>query len=169
MFVRPNKGDFHLRPYSLCIDRGDSNAPSLPLEDFEGDDRIIGLAPDIGADEVVYTPGNPVRQIIACFDESVENGDLQGTGKKPRVAELRLSMMRWMLVTAAECIERGKEKHTCAILKRCCKRCDGKKRPPDLVGGTATGELFDMIEALMESLDCRMGNRISFGSHFGRR
>jgi hypothetical protein len=73
-----------------------------------------------------------------------------------------------MLVMASECIEKGKEKHTCAILKRCCKRCDGKKGPPDLVKGPATGQLFEMIEGLMENLDCRMGNRINFGSHFGR-
>ena len=45
--------DYHLSFGSLCIDSGDGVAPSLPSEDFEGDDRVLGATVDIGADEYV--------------------------------------------------------------------------------------------------------------------
>ncbi len=51
MFVNPASGDFHLSPESPCIDAGDTNAPDLPHQDFEGDDRIRGKTIDMGADE----------------------------------------------------------------------------------------------------------------------
>lgn len=46
-------GDYHLKPSSPCIDAGTASAPSLPVSDIDGDDRIIGRAPDMGADELV--------------------------------------------------------------------------------------------------------------------
>ncbi len=52
-FVDPENGDFHLQPGSPCIDTGTDNVQDLPLEDFEGDPRIAGTAPDMGIDEVV--------------------------------------------------------------------------------------------------------------------
>ena len=50
-FVDPLNGDFHLKSKSPCIDRGNNSAPGLPDTDFEGNPRIVGSAPDIGADE----------------------------------------------------------------------------------------------------------------------
>ncbi|MBI4832959.1 MAG: hypothetical protein HY801_15680, partial [Candidatus Lindowbacteria bacterium] len=44
-------GDYHLGVGSPCIDAGSASAPLLPFTDFEGDDRILGAAPDMGADE----------------------------------------------------------------------------------------------------------------------
>ncbi|MGW8181479.1 MAG: choice-of-anchor Q domain-containing protein, partial [bacterium] len=43
--------DYHLQATSPCIDAGTDTALALPLTDFEGDNRIIGSAPDMGADE----------------------------------------------------------------------------------------------------------------------
>jgi hypothetical protein len=50
-FFDPDNSDFHLEPDSPCIDAGTGNAPSLPSTDFEGDPRVVGSAPDMGADE----------------------------------------------------------------------------------------------------------------------
>lgn len=52
-------GDVHLRYDSPCRDKG-TRVAGLPTTDFEGDPRIHGSAPDIGADEFhprVYVTG----------------------------------------------------------------------------------------------------------------
>ena len=53
LFVNPANSDYHIQADSPCINVGDPNAPGLPKTDFEGDSRIVGTAPDIGADEFV--------------------------------------------------------------------------------------------------------------------
>lgn len=42
---------YHLAADSPCIDRGSNSANGLPTTDYEGDPRVVGGAPDIGADE----------------------------------------------------------------------------------------------------------------------
>ena len=53
-FVDADAGDFHLAADSPCIDAADP-APAAPAElpafDFEGEPRVLGGSPDIGADE----------------------------------------------------------------------------------------------------------------------
>ncbi len=53
MFVNAGSKDFHLPPYSPCIDTG-SNSAIWDLgiaEDFEGDDRVVCYRVDMGVDE----------------------------------------------------------------------------------------------------------------------
>jgi hypothetical protein len=79
MFVDASNGDLRLRPFSPCIDAGDSMAPALPATDINGDDRRIddptvtdtgyGSPPivDIGADE--FDPSG------FLFVDGFESGD----------------------------------------------------------------------------------------------
>jgi hypothetical protein len=53
-FVNAGGSNFHLKNGSPCIDAGTSEGITLPDTDFDGDPRIIGTAPDIGADESNY-------------------------------------------------------------------------------------------------------------------
>lgn len=56
-FVDPANDDYHLTSGSPCIDAGTTavpDPPGLPTTDFEGDPRVLGAAPDIGADEYGY-------------------------------------------------------------------------------------------------------------------
>jgi len=50
-FVDASNGDFHLSYNSPCRDAGDASAKGIPSTDYEGDPRVSGTAPDIGADE----------------------------------------------------------------------------------------------------------------------
>ena len=47
--------DFHLMDGSLCVNRGENNATSLPSTDYEGEARIQNGVVDIGADESPYS------------------------------------------------------------------------------------------------------------------
>ena len=68
MFVNSGARDYHLTSASPLINIGSNSAPSLPLEDFEGDLRITRNTTDIGADE--YNPvtvsfsANPVKGLL---------------------------------------------------------------------------------------------------------
>jgi len=72
LFVDAASGDFHLQEGSPAIDAGNNNAPSLPAQDFEGDQRTIdgdedGTATvDIGVDEFVPNPS--ISLSVAALD-----------------------------------------------------------------------------------------------------
>ena len=68
LLAAPNRGDYHLRSGSACIDAGNNTAvPGWLALDFEGDDRIIdgdsvpGAVVDMGADEYIDTDGDGVQ------------------------------------------------------------------------------------------------------------
>jgi hypothetical protein len=58
-FVR--EGDYHLHPDSPCVDAGTKEGAELSEYDLDGDLRISGSSPDIGADETRYNVKIDVR------------------------------------------------------------------------------------------------------------
>ena len=53
LFVDRGAGDYHLSAASPCVDAGDDGATEAGWLDIDGQDRIMGMRVDIGADEVV--------------------------------------------------------------------------------------------------------------------
>ena len=51
-----DSGNYHLQQSSPCRNAGTDSAPDLPTIDYDGQHRILGSAPDIGADEIFYFP-----------------------------------------------------------------------------------------------------------------
>jgi len=60
LLADPAAGDFHLQPGSPCVDTGEATAPSLPVTDSDGESRISGSGPDMGADEFSATTSTPL-------------------------------------------------------------------------------------------------------------
>jgi PKD repeat protein len=80
-FADPATGDYHLSYGSPCIDSGDDAAPFTPSEDFDGDDRVLGLTADVGADE--YFTGGMTYTIsgrIVSEEEGIEGIPVEFSG-----------------------------------------------------------------------------------------
>ena len=61
-FVDISGENFHLQLGSPCIDVATASEPNLPGTDYEGDLRIMGIAPDIGADEYQFDFMEPLTR-----------------------------------------------------------------------------------------------------------
>ena len=96
-------------------------------------------------------PEPTIDAILDFFDESVEDGTLEGRGRG-WLAKLRLCLMRQLLVIAGEFIEHDRLNKARFLLQCAHKRCDGEPWPRDFVEGPATEELAEMIVDLMENL-----------------
>jgi uncharacterized repeat protein (TIGR01451 family) len=91
-FADPENYDFHILGSSLLVDAGNSAAADVPVADFDGDVRILGLAVDIGADETTAdyqlavqksaVPTTPVtiNEIITYSIDVVNNGPASAAG-----------------------------------------------------------------------------------------
>jgi len=73
--VDPSNGNFHLAAGSPLIDQGSADAPLLPDKDFDGDPRVQGGAPDIGADETVICGDGVTAGEEQCDDGNTSDGD----------------------------------------------------------------------------------------------
>ncbi|MFC1955401.1 choice-of-anchor Q domain-containing protein [Chloroflexota bacterium] len=61
-FVNPSSGDYHLTAGSPCVDSSTASVPDppgLPPADIEGNLRVMGTAPDMGAYEYTGSPPEP--------------------------------------------------------------------------------------------------------------
>ena len=95
LFLDPANNDFHLRPTSPMIGAGTGdvpNPPGLPATDFEGNQRAVGAAPDIGAYE--SPPMNPSEGTYGT--EIAVSGSGFGTKKgKVLIGSTALKILEW--------------------------------------------------------------------------
>jgi hypothetical protein len=68
-FKDPAANDFHLKPTSAARDAGTANFVTTTM-DIDGDPRIIGSAPDIGADE--FNPATDSQLLYLPLIKEIE-------------------------------------------------------------------------------------------------
>ncbi len=93
LLANPDLGDFHLLSDSPCIDEGSGSAQALPSEDCEGDPRVVGEYPDMGADEYTGAPNisaNPSQLDFGKVETGEESSLSQVTVENTGDAELVL-------------------------------------------------------------------------------
>jgi hypothetical protein len=91
-----------------------------------------------------------VEDIIAFLNTSVDEGTIKGRGKLPKMAKVRLHVMRKLLKIADVLIDGGHIKWACFFLDRADLRSDGMRRPRDFVVGEAVLDLNEMIQEVLD-------------------
>jgi hypothetical protein len=120
--------------------------------------RITSGDPDTPVVEVVVEgSGVPdddqAMALLAFFDEAVASGELVGNGPPPR-ARTRLRVLRHLIESAGDRLDRGRGRRACAQLEIARRRTDGLPRPPDFAAGPAAPALEAGIAQLRSSLGC---------------
>jgi parallel beta-helix repeat protein len=95
LFLDPANNDFHLKPNSPMINAGTTavpDPPGLPSADIEGNPRVIGSAPDIGAYE--FSPVNPAVGTIGTEMEITGSGYGKTRGKV-LVGNIATKILQW--------------------------------------------------------------------------
>lgn len=132
------------------LDPFDYGVHTLALEVSDGE--------DVHSDDMelkILSPIELIEDILDFFEESVSNGDLEGTGFTPNMADRRLNRMRNLLEGARISIEQEKIQAACIWLTFAYLRCDDNIFPlPDFVQGDAKEELVYMITELIVELGC---------------
>jgi hypothetical protein len=133
-----------------------NNSAVLKINSNDADEPVVEV--QLSAVGIPPPPSEQISNILAFFDESVEQGTLQGVlygcGKGPPHADFQLKILRCMIQAASNSIERERYRQACEQLRHIYKCCDGQCKPPDLVTGDAVPELASMIQQLMRTLDC---------------
>jgi hypothetical protein len=96
-----------------------------------------------------------IDDILNFFNEAVDAGTIEGRGRKPWLANVKLWIFGQMLESAKWLLEHDKTKHACKILKHAYNRSDGNRRPHDFVIGEPVPDLATMISGLMCNLECK--------------
>jgi hypothetical protein len=72
-FVDSASGDYHISEISPCIDEGDQTHPDLPALDIDGNNRVLNVSVDIGANEIVI-PELPEAPVLLSPSGEIGTG-----------------------------------------------------------------------------------------------
>jgi endoglucanase len=136
-----------------------NNSAVLQISSNDADKPVVEVPLSATGVLTLLTPAQQIAAILAFFDNSVEQGKLQGMwygcSKWRYYDDFQLKLLRCMIKAASYSIERGWNRQACDQLKYIYGCCDGQKMPPDLVKGAAVEELAGMIQQLMQTLGCK--------------
>ncbi|MFZ2452056.1 MAG: choice-of-anchor Q domain-containing protein [Methylovulum miyakonense] len=118
--------------------------------DQRGVKRPQGEHCDIGAYEQIQTASAAVKLIVDFFDQSVREGNLQGTGTNITWQALRLKTWRNQLLVVGDLIDQNLKAKACYQFKRTLSRVDPDNSPDkyDFVTGVNAGILVDYMMTL---------------------
>lgn len=128
---------------------GQAAATLVVLSDDPDESRLEIILSGEGV--VKLTVKEQMTAILDFFDESVENGTLEGCGRG-RHDNWKLNGLRHMLTTAQYLIQREKYRAAVQMLKAVQMKFDGRGRPGDWVTGSAVPELNEKVSALIADL-----------------
>jgi hypothetical protein len=95
LFLDPANNDFQLKPGSPMINTGTTavpDPPGLPSKDIEGNPRVIGSAPDIGAYE--FSPVKPAEGTIGTELE-IKGSGYGKTRGKVLIGNIATRILQW--------------------------------------------------------------------------
>ncbi len=130
------------------------NSAVLKITSDDPDEPVVEVTLGAVGIEIPLPPSEQIANILAFFDESVAQGTLQGCGRWPCMANMRLKAFRHMIKAAGDLIDGEWYGLACLQLRRILLRCDEKPWPPDFVKGEAIPQLTNMVEELRNSLGC---------------
>ena len=116
-----------------------------------------GIGESTGDDTWEYidelTPLEQVDNTLRLIDYAVADGSLEGSGSGGS-SDGRLGALVNMIENAGVLVDDGLITEACVQLLNASKRTDGLSPPKDFVTGPAAVELEQLIQDMMESLDC---------------
>lgn len=115
LFVDPSSGNFHIQTCSPCVNSGAPiYVPPGGAIDIDGDERILGVAVDIGADEVPHVDGDQ----DGIPDECVVGACCEADGTCTQTVEAACGTATWTM--GQNCVP-----NVCPVIGSCC-RADGE-------------------------------------------
>jgi hypothetical protein len=126
-------------------------AATLEIASDDPDQPVINLTVAGKAVAPVVTPYAQIQSMIVFYEESIQNGTIQGVGhgKSAKTHVMAVKEVLWVIKK----LIRSDHKHSSiAALKELDKFTDGKSRPSDWITGPAVAELNARIDTLLAAL-----------------
>jgi hypothetical protein len=127
-------------------------AGTLAIQSNDLETPMVNLTVTGKAIAPVPTPYEQIIAMIAFYDESVQNGTIQGVGRG-NCAKNNVKMIKEALKITKTLIRCQYKHFAIAALKELDKFTDGKSKPSDLITGSAVAELNTRIDTLLQSLN----------------